>query len=249
MSKPLIGLTTEHFSSGYFDQPDHDVQGVLSTYLDAVLGAGGLPVLIPLAVTGADLQALYARLDGVLLPGGCDIDPAYFNEARHPKLGTVDLARDQAELAVAQLALADGKPLLGVCRGMQVLNVAAGGSLYQDLPSEFPTPVAQHAHSTRDYPRQHLAHPVRVAEESRLAQVLGTPIVRVNSRHHQAVKAVGEGLVVVAEAPDGVIEGVEMPTHPFALGVQWHPENLQALPEMKRLFEQFIAAAGQRRPV
>jgi len=241
--KPLIGLTTERFSSGYFAQPDQNVQGTLHTYIEAVLGAGGLPVLIPLTVTGDDLRELYQRLDGVLLPGGCDIDPAHFGETRSPQLGAVDVERDRSELSVAQLALADGKPLLGVCRGMQVMNVALGGTLYQDLPSEYPAALERHAHPVKEFPREHLAHPVRVAEDSRLARVLGAPMVQVNSRHHQAIKQVGAGLVVVAQAPDGVIEGVEKPDHPFALGVQWHPENLQAMPEMKRLLVKFVEAA------
>jgi putative glutamine amidotransferase len=243
MPKPLIGLTTEHFSSGYRAEKDRDAEGVLVTYINALLGAGGLPVLIPLSIQGDDLRAVYERLDGVLLPGGCDIDPAYFNEEPSPNLGTVDLDRDRSELAVARLALNEGKPLLGVCRGMQVMNVAQGGSLFQDLPSEYSAPLERHAHPVSEFPREHLAHLVRVEEDSYLGRVLGNPILNVNSRHHQSVKQVGQGLVVVAKAPDGVIEGVEMPDHPFALGVQWHPENLQAQPEMKRLYEKFVEAA------
>lgn len=243
--KPLIGLTTEHFSSGYFAQPDQDVQGVLRTYLEAVIGAGGVPVLIPLAITGDDLQTVYERLDGVLLPGGCDIDPAYFNEAPHPNLGEVDLERDRVELAFARFAVEGGKPVLGVCRGAQVINVAFGGTLYQDLPSEYEGTLLRHAHPVKDFDRSHLAHPVRVEEESRLAHALGSPIVQVNSRHHQSIKDVAQGFETVARAPDGVIEGIELPQHPFALGVQWHPENLQARPEMKRLLEAFVAASGK----
>jgi putative glutamine amidotransferase len=246
MPKPLIGLTTEHFSSGYRAEPDRDAEGVLRTYIEALLGAGGLPVLIPLSVQSEDLRALYERLDGVLLPGGGDIDPAYFTETPSPHLGAVDLDRDRSEVAVAQFALNEGKPLLGVCRGMQVMNVAQGGSLYQDLPSEYPTRLERHAHPVSEFPREHLAHLVQVEEDSHLARVLGNPILNVNSRHHQSVKHVGRDLVVVAKAPDGVIEGVEKPGHPFALGVQWHPENLQTMPEMKRLFEKFIEAASKR---
>jgi putative glutamine amidotransferase len=246
MTKPLIGITTEHFSSGYAPEPDRNVQGALSTYVEAVLQAGGLPVLIPLAVVADDLQALYARLDGVLIPGGGDLDPALYHQAPHPALGQVDLDRDRTELEVARQALADGKPLLGVCRGAQVINVAQGGTLYQDLPSEFPGQLMRHAHPVSEFPRHHLAHHVQVAEESLLARCLGAPIVQVNSRHHQAIKEVAPGLVVVARAPDGVIEGVEQPDHPFAVGVQWHPENLQAHPEMKALFKQFVAACRAR---
>ena len=244
--KPLIGLTTEHFSSGYFEQPDHNVQGVLHTYLEAVLGAGGVPVLIPLALTGDDLRAAHERLDGVLLPGGGDVDPAFFNESRHPQLGEVNVERDRAELALARHALENGKPLLGVCRGAQVMNVALGGTLYQDLSSQYDGVLLRHSYPVREFDRAHLAHPVRVEEESRLAQALGSPIVQVNSRHHQAVKAVAPRFQIVARAPDGVIEGIELPEHRFALGVQWHPENLQAMPEMKRLFEEFVRAASSK---
>jgi len=243
MPKPLIGLTTEHFSTGYKAESDQDVQGVLGTYIEAVIGAGGLPVLIPLSLEGDDLHAVYERLNGVLVPGGCDIDPAYFHQERHPRLGDVDLERDRVELEVTRYAVEDGKPLLGVCRGLQVINVALGGTLYQDLPSEYTGQLLRHAHPIREFPREHIAHPVRVEEESRLARALGAPIVQVNSRHHQAIKDVAPSLEIVARAPDGVIEGVELPKHPFALGVQWHPENLQAQPEMKALFEKFVEAA------
>lgn len=245
MTKPLIGLTAEHFSSGYMAEPDHGVQGVLSTYIEALLGAGGLPVLIPLSLTDADLRALLARLDGVLIPGGGDVDPAHYGQTPHPQLGAVDPERDRVEVAVARLALAGGRPLLGVCRGAQVMNIAQGGTLMQDLPSQYPQAL-RHAHPVKDFPRHHLAHPVQIEEESLLARSLGKPIVQVNSRHHQAIQTVAPGLVVVARAPDGVIEGIEQPGHPFALGVQWHPENLQALPEMKQLLVRFVEAAGRR---
>ncbi|MBL8094479.1 MAG: gamma-glutamyl-gamma-aminobutyrate hydrolase family protein [Anaerolineales bacterium] len=244
MLKPLIGLTAERWSSGYLPLPDQDVQGVLRTYVEALRGAGALPVIIPLGLTEEDRQALAARLDGLLLPGGGDVDPAAYGEAPHPKLSDdVDPLRDALEIGLARDAVASGLPLLAVCRGIQVLNVALGGTLIQDIPSQVPGAV-RHSFFLRDAPREHLAHAVQVAEGSRLADVLGTPIVRVNSRHHQAVRDVASGLEVVAHAPDGVIEGVELPGHPFLLGVQWHPENLQALPEMKRLFVGFVEAAA-----
>lgn len=241
---PLIGITAETFSSGYGPEPDRLGQGTLTTYLHAVRGAGGLPVIIPLTVAGADLRALAARLDGILLTGGGDLDPALFGEAPHPQLGRVDADRDTLEIELTRLALAAGQPLLGVCRGAQVLNVALGGTLYQDLPSEYGPGLLRHAHPVKDFPREHQAHPVQVEEESLLARVLGVPVARVNSRHHQAIKTVAPGLVVTARAPDGVIEGVERPDHPFALAVQWHPENLQAQPEMKALFVKFVEACG-----
>jgi putative glutamine amidotransferase len=241
MLKPLVGITTERWSSS-LTQPNHNVQGVLTTYLDALSQAGGLPVLIPLSLDDDDLLALYARVQAVLLPGGGDLDPARYSAASHPRTAGIDHDRDRVELQLARQAVADRKPLFGICRGAQVFNVALGGTLYQDLPSERPGDV-RHAHPFPEFPREHIAHPVSVEEESRLARLLGAPIVSVNSRHHQAVKDVAPGLSVAAHAPDGVIEALELPAHPFALAVQWHPENLQHRPEMRALFERFVEAA------
>ena len=245
MSKPLIGLTAERWSSGYQPAPDTNVQGVLRTYIEALLGAGALPVVIPLGLTDEDRRALVARLDGVVLPGGGDIDPAEYGQEPHPALSDVDVLRDSLELNLARDAAQSDLPLLAVCRGVQVLNVALGGTLVQDIPSQVPGAV-KHSFRLIDAPREHLAHAVKVAEGSRLAEILGTPITSVNSRHHQSVDKVAPGLEVVAHAPDGVIEGVEHPTHPFLIGVQWHPENLQAIPEMKRLFVK-VGEADERR--
>jgi putative glutamine amidotransferase len=245
MAKPLIGLTTQRWSSS-LTQPNRRVQGELSTYVDAVLAVGGLPVMIPLSVQGADLAELYHHLDGVILPGGGDVDPAQYAAAAHPTTNSIDADRDQAEIWLARQALRDEKPLLGICRGLQVLNVAAGGSLVQDIPTELP---AAHPHYFRypEYPLDYPAHTVKVEEESLLARVVGTPLVEVNSRHHQAMRDVAAGLEVVGRAPDGVIEAVERPRHPFALAVQWHPENLQAQPAMRALFERFVAEAAKAR--
>jgi len=221
------------------------VQGELHGYIDAVLAAGGLPVLIPLSVQGDDLRELYGHLAGVVLPGGGDLEPALYQAPQHPTTNGIDPDRDQAEIWLARQALADQKPLLGICRGLQVLNVAAGGSLIQDLPSEKPEALP-HYFRYPAFPLDYPAHNVQVEEESLLARVVGAPIVEVNSRHHQAMQAVAPGLAVVGRAPDGVIEAVESPTHPFALAVQWHPENLQAQPGMRALFEHFVAEAARR---
>lgn len=245
MPKPLIGLTAEHWSSGYQPMPDQNVQGVLRTYIEALLGAGALPVIIPLGLPDEDRKALVARLGGVVLPGGGDIDPTEYGQTPHATVFDIDGARDSLELSLARDAVATGLPLLAVCRGIQVLNVALGGTLVQDIPTQVPDAV-RHSFPLREAPREHLAHAVQITEGSRLADVLGTPITHVNSRHHQAIDVVAPGLQVVAHAPDGVIEGVELPAHPFLLGVQWHPENLQAIPEMKRLFVRFVEAAQER---
>ena len=246
MPKPLIGITTQRWSSST-TRPNQRVQGELHGYMDAVLAVGGLPVMIPLAVQGADLAELYGYLAGLVLPGGGDLEPALYHAAPHPTTNSIDPDRDQAEIWLARQALADAKPLLGICRGLQVLNVAAGGSLIQDLPTERPEADA-HYFRYPDYPLDYPAHNVQVEEDSLLARVVGEPILEVNSRHHQALQAVAPSLAVVGRAPDGVIEAVESPRHPFALAVQWHPENLQAQPAMRALFAQFVATAAQRRP-
>ena len=241
MPKPLIGITTERWSSS-LAQPNNNVQGVFTTYIDAVSQASGLPVLIPLSLDDDDFLALYVRVQAVLLPGGGDLDPSLYAATSHPATNGIDPDRDRVELQLTRQAVADRKPFFGICRGAQVFNVALGGTLYQDLPSERPGDV-RHSHPFPEFPREYIAHPVKVEEESRLARLLGAPIVSVNSRHHQAVKDVAPGLHVVARAPDGVIEALELPAHPFALAVQWHPENLQHQPEMRALFEKFIEAA------
>ncbi len=245
MPKPLIGITTQRWSSS-MTRPNQRVQGELHGYMDAVLAVGGLPVMIPLAVQGDDLAELYGHLAGLVLPGGGDIEPALYAASKHPTTNGIDLERDQAEIWLARQALADDKPLLGICRGLQVLNVAAGGDLVQDLPTEMPSADA-HYFRYPDYPLDYPAHNVQVEEDSLLARVVGEPILEVNSRHHQAMRTVAPSLMVAGRAPDGVIEAVESPHHPFALAVQWHPENLQAQPAMRALFARLVAAAAERR--
>jgi putative glutamine amidotransferase len=208
--------------------------------------AGGAPALIPLDLSRDAWRSLYRRVDGLLLPGGVDVAPARYGEEPHPKLGKVNRPLDEAELVLARWAMDDGLPLLGVCRGIQVLNVAAGGTLYQDLPSQFPGAL-RHACSPPDYPRTHRAHTIQVEPGSRLAGILGAHQTAVNSRHHQAVKDLAPGLVVTARAPDGVIEGVESLDGQFAVGVQWHPESLAADdPQMLAIFQALVRAAAER---
>lgn len=244
MTKPIIGITTLNWPVPISGQV-LNVQGMFESYVQAVDRAGGIPLLIPLTLTEEDLVGVYARLDGVLVPGGGDIDPILFGEELHPKTHDIDPHRDRIELALTRQAVDGGKPFFGICRGAQVFNVALGGTLHQDIPSDFPEALG-HYFIPPEFPREHIGHEVKVEEESLLARVLGSPIVRVNSRHHQSVKAVAPGLEIVARSPDGVVEAIEKPDHPFALGVQWHPENITAQPEMHALFTAFIAAAANR---
>jgi putative glutamine amidotransferase len=216
-----------------------------TVYSQSVALAGGAPVLIPLELGERAWRSLYRCLDGLLLPGGVDVDPAHYGEDRHPELGEVNDALDEAELVLTRWALEDDLPLLGICRGIQTLNVAASGSLYQDLPAQLPGAL-QHRFSPPHYPRDHRGHSVHIEPGSRLAHVFGAIDLPVNSRHHQAVKDVAPGFVVTAQAPDGVIEGIEKPDALFCVGVQWHPESLAASdPQMLALFEAFVQAAKQ----
>ena len=214
-----------------------------NAYLRAVQQAGGVPVLLPPYLDDRALDALWSRLDGLLLTGGGDVDPSRFTgDARHPTVGDVSEARDRLEIAVTERALHDERPLLAICRGIQVLNVALGGSLYQDIAGETGSTIAHSQTEARDRP----THPVKVmGEGTRLGAALGAPEVEVNSMHHQAIKRLGRALREVAWAPDGIIEGIEIPeASALVLGVQWHPEELAAHdPAARNLFRALVTAA------
>lgn len=236
MTAPLIGITTHPPSA-----PDWSALGELRAWIiQAVERAGGLPVIVPLGLGFETLRGLYQRLDGLLLAGGGDVDPVRYGAEAHPAVRGVDAGRDETELALARWAVAEPKPLFGICRGAQVLNVALGGTLYRD--------ISEHAGAGRhtywpNLPRDLRPHTVRIEEDSTLARLIGEPIITVNSLHHQACRDRGAGLRAVAFAPDGLIEAVEVAGHPFALAVQWHPECLPDAPEMQRLFAGFVEAA------
>ena len=214
-----------------------------SRYYLAAADMGAVPVMIPLFDRDeATLRAVYDRLDGVLLAGGVDMEPATFGETPHPRLGRTDPARDLVELKLARWAIAEAKPLLGLCRGHQVLNVALGGTLYQDIEAQVPGAI-RHDYFP-GFPRDHLAHHVTVTPGSRLHAAAGGSTMPVNSMHHQAVKALAPGLVATAWAEDGVIEAVESEGPGYLVGVQWHPEVFESRDERtQRLFEGFVAAA------
>jgi putative glutamine amidotransferase len=240
---PLIGVTTSTTADGA-PGPTPPRAHLNDTYVRAVQQAGGVPVLLPPSLDDRALEALWSRLDGLLLTGGGDVDPARFGEPRHPTVTEVSEARDRLEIALTERALDERRPLLAICRGIQVLNVALGGSLYQDIPSELGTSIAHAQTEPRDRP----THPVKVmGEGTRLGATLGALEVEVNSMHHQAIKRLGRGLREVAWAPDGVIEGVELSTDdPFVLGVQWHPEELVARdPAAANLFLALVTAAAR----
>ena len=239
MARPLIGITT----SRVLNNANIQVMSTAEAYVQAVYRAGGLPVLIPLGITDADLKALLARLDGLLFTGGGDIAPGRYGGQPHPRVYDIDPDRDRVEINLVQMAVDDGMPFLGICRGFQVLNVAMGGTMYEDILDQHPGAL-KHDYFP-GYPREMLVHPVRVAPGSRLAEILEQTEVEVNSLHHQGVRQVPEALRTTAFAPDGIPEAVELPGHPFGLAVQWHPEWLQAHAPMRRLFEALVGAANK----
>ena len=236
---PLIGVTTSEVRRGelatlrrHGEPPQHEMALGL-TYMRAVELAGGVPVVLPPLEDG--IATLLERLDGVCLSGGPDLDPAAYGARAHELLGPTEPALDRFELELARAANAAGMPVLGVCRGAQTLNVARGGTLHQHVEGHRQTELA-----TRS------VHAVRIAARSLAARVLGARSADVNSFHHQAVDRLGDGLVATAWAPDGTVEAIEDPRHPFLLGVQWHAETLVADDGQLALFSALVDAAGGR---
>ncbi|HEY0872357.1 MAG TPA: gamma-glutamyl-gamma-aminobutyrate hydrolase family protein [Vicinamibacterales bacterium] len=215
----------------------------LDDYVASIEASGGRARVLEVSESP---KTLLGEIHGLLLTGGGDIDPAFYGEDRHESIEDAEPGRDEFEIDLARRAMEANLPLLAICRGAQVLNVAAGGTLVQDIPSavrtELPHSIAR--------PKDHVAHDVRVVPSSNLERVLGSAVVantcRVNSRHHQSVARVGQNLVASATAPDGVVEAIEAPSATFCLGVQWHPENFWRTGEFKPLFDAFIAAAKTR---
>jgi putative glutamine amidotransferase len=203
--------------------------------------AGAAPVLIPHLTDETRLRVVYEQLDGVLLPGGEDVDPAQYGEPVHEKCGPTSPHRDKVELMLSRWVVDEGKPVLAICRGIQVLNVALGGSLYQDIRSQ--VPEADEHTWYPNYPRDRLSHTLTVTPGTRLAHLTSTTRLPVNSLHHQAVNDVASGLTVSARSPDGLVEALEADGHPFAIAVQWHPEELaDSDVRAQRLFDALVIA-------
>jgi putative glutamine amidotransferase len=235
MCKPLIGLTTSLM---------HNVNrrpafGINEPYARSISNAGGLPLLIPINLPDEDIDTLLPHLDGILFTGGGDIDPRQYGNMPHLKIMGINNERDRLEIHLIRIALQAGKPLLGICRGCQVINVALGGSLYEHLPDQFSNTVT---HDNHDQPRDYLAHQVEITPGTRLAHILSAETNKVNSLHHQGVRRLAQELHASAYAPDGLIEAFELPAYPFGLAVQWHPEELQEYAPMRLLFREFVLA-------
>jgi putative glutamine amidotransferase len=218
----------------------------MEDYLESVRRAGGEPVEVVVGAESAD--QILSRVDALMLTGGGDVDPKLYGEARHDTFQAAETGRDEFEMALARAAVTKGVPLLAICRGMQVLNVALGGTLFQDIPSQI-TGALQHA---VPLPRAGGAHEVWISKESKLSTLLTDHMedgetCHVNSRHHQSVRQVATGFEVTATSPDGVIEAMEKPDAPYCIAVQWHPENFWRTGEFRELFEGLVQAASQKK--
>jgi putative glutamine amidotransferase len=235
---PLIGLPTLAIPKG--EKPARF--GINQTYVRALERAGCAPVLIPLLLDEDRLRTIYERLDGIVFPGGADVAPNEYGEEPIDNLNVIESERDRVELTLARWAFERDLPTLGICRGQQVLNVALGGTLYQDLRHQGVTAVD---HSDADgRARSALIHSVRIDPDSRLAQLIDETAVEVNSLHHQAVKDIAAALRITGRGDDGVIEAVESPDRRFWIAVQWHPEEIADNPWVQRLFQGFARAAA-----
>jgi putative glutamine amidotransferase len=245
-ARPLIGVTTSEVRMAAqvtltpHGEPPRREMAFGLTYLRAIERAGGLPVVIPPLPVDA-IPALLANLHGVLLSGGPDIHPEAYGQAPHAELGPTWRDLDATELALARQAISIGMPLLAISRGAQALNIARGGTLFQHLPEQFGRAI-QHR-QLADGPSS--THPVDIAEDSVLAEALGTNRLEVNSYHHQSTSGLGRGVRAVAWAPDGVVEAVEVPKSRFAVGVQWHAESMADSGPHAGLFNAFVGAAAE----
>ncbi len=241
MTSPLIGLTMRRAVS----KTGLPSVVLLQAYIDAIVQAGGTPLLIPSDIPAEDWDGLLSRLDGIVLTGGGDIATERFHGQDHPEVCEVDEQRDSIELGLLRAAAASRIPFLGICRGLQVVNVALGGTLYTHIPDQYPNAVRHDF--DEGYPRSYLAHSVRIQAGSQLAQIVGELLLQVNSLHYQGVKELAPGLQTVAVAPDGLVEALELPGHPFGVAVQWHPEWLTGQESTRRLFRAFIVASLGKR--
>lgn len=235
MLSKLIGLTSCILS---WNKPYKEkVWGNYPVDCEAVKEAGGMPVTLPPTYTTEDVRSLLSKLDGIILTGGGDVDPAFYHMPRNDLYKSVNAERDDAEILLVRIAIEMGKPVLAICRGIQVLNVALGGTLIADIPTQRAGALAHRADGDM------CTHPVNLVAESKLSAIFKHADLRVNSTHHQAVDKLGKGLRITATAPDGIVEGVELKDHPFCVGVQWHPEIKDGNPpEMINLYRAFLQA-------
>ncbi len=244
MKKPIIGVTPDFNAGNRKDMGGKEPTYFLrARYMKAIEAAGGIPVLLPLLSTRAEWRQMVAHVQGLLITGsGSDLAPDLYGETQRYKFSRMSRERATMELGVANVAYQADVPMLGICGGMQSINVALGGTLYQDIPAQFDTAL-DHLPS---WSATKTAHAVHIAPRSLLRRLVGKARMEVNSSHHQSIKKVAPKLLQTAVAPDGVIEAIEAPDRAFLLGVQWHPEFLYDRdPLQKRLFQALVRAGRQ----
>lgn len=237
MGSPLIGITTYRQSN----QGGFPIFSLAEAYVQAITQTGGVPVLIPLGLSESTILDLLPHLDGILFSGGGDVAPDCFDGIPHPEVNFIDIDRDRVEIRLVQEVIKINMPFFGICRGIQVINVALGGTLYTHIPDQL-TGAVQHPYIDGN-PRDYLAHEVHTKPGSHLARIMGQSSIMVNSMHHQGIARLASGLIPTAFAPDGLMEGVELEGCRFGLGVQWHPECLTQYETMSALFRSFVEAA------
>jgi putative glutamine amidotransferase len=242
--QPLIGVTAgETINQLYPHSPA--VQGQSYTYIDAIVHAGGAPIILPQTGDVRVLRRLYEECQGILFSGGNDLDPASYSEKPTDKTTDFSAKRDRQEIQLLKWALEDNKPVLAICRGMQLINVVQGGTLYQDISTELPD-TGVHNISAEKKRESRIVHTLRIKPDSQLAKILGVSELGTNAYHHQAIKKIGRDLAVTAWAEDDVVEAIEMPNMRFVIGVQSHPESLESKiePRWLELFSAFVKASG-----
>jgi putative glutamine amidotransferase len=236
--KPIIGISAgRSLSNNQITQIS-----LIENYVLSVKKAGGIPLILPANLFEEDISQIASNIDGFLITGGGDIETSRYNGIIHPKVSNVDSDRDNLEFNIVELSFKHNIPLLGICRGIQVINVALGGNLYSDIPSQFNSNIRHDLYP--GFARDIEAHSVVINEDSQLERIFSGNNVNVNSLHHQGIKKLGAGLKATAFAPDGMIEAIEAENHSFLIGVQWHPEWMQKSPAMCDLFKAFINATG-----
>lgn len=245
MNRPIIGVVASRFLRN-----DHQTAGLAETYLKAITAAGGIPLLMHQTDDDDVLEWHYRQCNGLLLAGGGDVEAHHFGEDPHPNIGTLEPLRDAVELSLIRRAAADSLPTLGICRGAQVLNIALGGDIWQDVPSQYPSEVDHYASERLPVGEKHYGHPLLLTEGSWLAAQLGTTSLPVNTYHHQAIRQVAPGFVATAHAPDGIVEAIERTDGGLMVGIQCHPEQMQQPGEgnWPQVFAAFVAACAQRHP-
>ena len=238
--QPLIGI------SGSIEH-DESRQFIVRDYMKCLARAGGVPLLMSLDMTDAELEACLDAMDGILLSGGTDVDPALFGEQPHQRIGEIDPLRDGFEARLIASAIQRDLPLFGICRGIQVLNIILGGSIYQDLPSQYQSstgvPLLGHDQTS---PERYPSHTIDLVTGTPLHALFGRDTLRVNSCHHEAIRELAPCLLTCATSPDGVIEAAYNPKARYMLGVQWHPERMRD-EASAALFTSFVDAASKTR--